>query len=151
MRSQLCQLLIAIAALQAGSAFAALGSGPSDFSKASEGRQPKVLAAVSGQAYHVSESTLASGTVVREYVSAKGVVFAVSWSGPFLPDLQTLLGKHFNTMVAEAGKVPRAGHSQLHIARPEVNIQSTGHMRAFQGKAWVAGDFPAGFSVSDIQ
>jgi hypothetical protein len=38
--------------------------------------------------YAVHEIAAPSGTVVREFVSLAGKVFAVSWSGPTLPDLQ---------------------------------------------------------------
>ena len=42
--------------------------------------------------YSVQEITAAGGTVVREFVSPGGVVFAVSWNGPAMPNLQQTLG-----------------------------------------------------------
>src|ERR1039458_677209 len=42
--------------------------------------------------YVVHELTLASGTVVREFVGPSGVVFGVAWQGPIKPDLNQLLG-----------------------------------------------------------
>lgn len=93
---------------------------------------------------------LSSGTQVREYVSG-GKVFAVSWSGPFLPDLQALLGTYFDAMVAESSKKPRAGRSQLKLNSSDVVIQSGGHMGAFEGRAWLPGKLPAGFQVGDIK
>jgi hypothetical protein len=134
-----------------GSSYAALGAAPSDFKTAHGSRKSQALSAVVSKNFQISETTLPSGTLVREYISAKGVVFAVSWSGPLLPDLQTLLGKHFKTMVDEAGRAPKAGHSQLRVSRPEVSIFSGGHMRAYEGKAWVSSEFPEGFSLQDIQ
>jgi hypothetical protein len=68
-----------------------------------------------------------------------------------LPDLRTLLGPHFSTMVDAGASQSRASHSQLRVDRPEVSIVSTGHMRSFEGRAWVASKFPAGFNVQDIQ
>src|SRR5215475_9542856 len=39
-------------------------------------------------AYDIHEIQTPSGTVIREYVSAQGKVFAVTWRGPGLPDLR---------------------------------------------------------------
>ncbi|MET3132642.1 hypothetical protein AAKU55_002919 [Oxalobacteraceae bacterium GrIS 1.11] len=131
------------------SVYAALGGPPSVFTAANTGVKARILAADTAN-YHLSETTLPNGTVVREYVSRAGIVFAVSWQGPFLPDLRTLLGPHFDTMSGAAAKQTKAGHSQLHIERPEVTIVSGGHMRAYTGRAWVSAEFPPGFSADAI-
>ncbi|WP_394779578.1 DUF2844 domain-containing protein [Undibacterium sp.] len=133
-------------------ASAALGGAPTDFGASDSGRQLRTLSAARSTAnYHVSESTLSSGTVVREYVASSGTVFAVSWSGPFIPDLQTLLGKHAETLNTAAARKPKAGNSQLSVTRPDVVIQSGGHMRAYQGRAWVPAELPGGVTADDIQ
>src|SRR5437764_15361412 len=147
-------LLLPVASL---SCLASLGRAPTVFPSASTNAvRAHVLAASSaaanaGAAYTVNSSVLANGTTVREYVGADGVVFAVSWNGPFLPDLRTLLGDHFATLTSEAARRPKAGHSQLHIERPEVTIESTGHMRAYAGRAWINARLPAGFNTQDIE
>jgi hypothetical protein len=140
--------IIFMLALLAANAQAALSAAPSRF----ENKAPSVqsLSTRAGASYSLHETTLSSGTIIREY-SQKGAVFAVSWEGPFLPDLQTLLGKHFDTMIAESAKRPRAGGGELQIVTPSVIIVSGGHMRAFNGRAWVVSDLPAGFTVTDIQ
>src|SRR5580692_668189 len=46
------------------------------------------------QNYTVHEIQGAAGTVVREYVSSSGKVFAVAWRGPWPPDLHQLLGSY---------------------------------------------------------
>lgn len=137
---------------------ASLGRAPTAFPNASTNavRAHAMAASSTGGSassvnYTVNSSVLANGTTVREYVGADGLVFAVSWNGPFQPDLRTLLGDHFATMTAEAARRPRAGHSQLHIERPEVTIESTGHMRAYEGRAWINARLPAGFSTQDIE
>jgi hypothetical protein len=43
---------------------------------------------------HVHEIATAEGTTVREYVSADGVVFATTWSGPAMPNLNVVLASH---------------------------------------------------------
>lgn len=101
--------------------------------------------------YSVRDTTLPTGTQVREYVSNSGIVFGVTWNGPVLPNLKELLGKHFDTMVAESAKRPKAGRSRLHVDLPGVVIDSGGHMRAFEGSAWVPAQFPPGFSFNEAR
>jgi hypothetical protein len=101
--------------------------------------------------YTVHSMTTAQGVHVREYVSPSGTVFAVCWDGPFLPDLRQLLGVHFVTFKSEVARAPHAGHSQVSIVRPEVVIQSTGHMRSFRGSALIPAAVPAGVTPAEIR
>ena len=96
--------------------------------------------------YTVMRKELDSGTTVQEYVDSAGTVFAVSWSGPFLPDLKEILGAHFDAMTAQAGK-RRDERSRLSVRRSDVVIDSAGRMGAFEGRAWVPAKVPAGFEV----
>ena len=111
-----------------------------------------VVSSVSAQMsnYVTRDTTWATGTRVREYISAGGIVFAVTWEGPFLPDLKALLGKHFDTMVADSARMPRAGRSRIAMSGREAVINSGGHMRAFEGSAWLPAEFPAGFTADDV-
>ncbi|MDB5959828.1 MAG: hypothetical protein JWP59_1122 [Massilia sp.] len=155
--SSIPSLLIAtLACLACCGAHATLGGSPSDFSNAATVRArqlsaPAVAGAGTVTSYNVKETTLDSGTVVREYVGAGGAVFAVSWSGPFLPDLRTLLGAQFATLTAENAARPRGRRGQLRVARADVVIESGGHMRAWSGRAWLTGALPAGFDTAVIE
>lgn len=133
----------------AGVSHAALGGLPEQFN--AEGTA--VVSSVSSAmpTYTLRETTLATGTQVREYISGSGIVFALAWNGPMLPDLKALLGQYFDTMVAESASKPRAGRSHLGVDLPEVVIHSGGHMRAFEGSAWIPAQFPAGFSADDVR
>ena len=147
-------LMLFLSLLQGALAYAALGGSPSNFGDTPVRQAARSLAAASGDSsavYTVSQSTLDSGTVVREYSNTLGIVFAVSWSGPALPDLRTLLGDKFAVMTSSAGKRPKAGHSQLSVNQPDVVIVSSGHMRAYAGHAWIPGALPAGFDTSVIE
>lgn len=145
--------IVLLAAPWAGS-YAALGGAPSTFGTAPSALKARSLAATSTTAattYSVSESTLASGTVIREYTSSSnGAVFAVSWTGKTIPDLQTLLGSHFSTMTDAAAKRPKAGRSQLAVTGSDIVIVSGGHMRAYSGRAWIPSALPAGFTAANI-
>ena len=144
-------LVAALLAISMNSSWAGLGSTPANLG-------PRVLAAQTHRestglaAYTDSEKKLESGTVVHEYSDANGTVFAVSWSGPYLPDLKELLGAHFDTMVEHAKKVPPAARrSRLVLKRSDLVIVSGGHMGAFAGRAWLPAKLPAGFKPGDIK
>jgi hypothetical protein len=147
-------LMLFLSLLQGALAYAALGSAPSNFGDAPVRQGARSLAAATATVapvYTVSQSTLDSGTVVREYSGIDGVVFAVSWNGPALPDLRTLLGDKFASMTSAAAKRSKAGHSQLAVDQPDVVIVSNGHMRSFAGRAWIPSALPAGFDTSTIE
>jgi hypothetical protein len=151
-------VLLAAAGLAAAAAvpcFASLGGAPSTFAGASTAHQARALAAAGASggnaAYSVDTTTLAGGTTVREYVGADGVVFAVTWNGPFLPDLRELLGRHFATLTSESARHPKAGRGQVRVAQPDVTIESGGHMRAYAGRAWINGRLPAGFDTDTLE
>ena len=159
MRHAIAHMLF-ITLLQCALAYAALGGSPSDFggTPATTARRLAATgaAATAGTAattdsiYTVSQSTLDSGTVVREYSDTAGKVFAVSWRGPMLPDLRTLLGEKFAVMTGAAGQRARAGHSQLALDQSDVVLVSNGHMRSFAGHAWIPSALPAGFDTPTI-
>ncbi|MGA2778076.1 MAG: DUF2844 domain-containing protein [Steroidobacteraceae bacterium] len=101
-------------------------------------------------AYEVHELTLPSGTVVREYVSSSGVVFAVAWNGPSLPDLRQMLGPYFADFTSEA-QLRRGGLNHMNLNRSDLSIQSGGHMRAFVGRAVLPQAVPSGVSNSELR
>jgi len=101
-------------------------------------------------AYTVHEITTETNTVVREYVSAVGKVFAVSWRGPTLPDLQQTLGTYYNDYQT-AATTPHVGHRHLSIDRADLVVHSNGRMRAFYGHAYVPALLPPNFTIADIQ
>ncbi|WP_229208058.1 DUF2844 domain-containing protein [Duganella sp. OV510] len=148
--------MLLLSLLQGALAWAALGSSPSDFGGSATQtkmatRSLATTTAATTSVYTVSQSTLDSGTIVREYMDTNNVVFAVSWKGPTLPDLRTLLGDKFAVMTSNAAKRPKAGHSQLAVDQSDVVIVSNGHMRAYAGQAWIPSALPAGFDTSTIE
>ena len=101
--------------------------------------------------YTVHETTLPSGTIVRQYVSNSDVVFAVTWSGPFIPDLKQLFGLHFDTMVAHQAKHTNAGHRFFRHHEADLVIESGGHQRSFAGRAYLKSQIPANLTEQEIQ
>ena len=101
--------------------------------------------------YTVSQITLPSGTVVNEYVSTEGKVFAVTWKGASVPDLSQTLGTYFTEYKAAASVTPHAGHHHLSVQQPDLVVMTGGHMRAWNGKAYVPSLLPPNFSLDDIK
>ena len=117
---------------------------------ADQSRMSASLKVTARAGYEVHEMTLPSGTALREYVTGNGLVFAVTWSGPYLPDLRQTLGKYFADYSAEA-QSKRGGHNHLLLDRSDLVIQSNGHMRSFNGRAYLVASVPAGVSVDELQ
>jgi hypothetical protein len=101
-------------------------------------------------AYRVHESPLPSGTVVREYATPNGGVFAVTWRGPFVPNLKQLLGRYFEEYAAGA-KANHIDHHHLDVHQSDLVVQAGGHMRATAGRAYLPQALPAGVTPGDLQ
>jgi len=95
---------------------------------------------------------LPGGTVVREYVSRGGVVFGVTWTGPFRPDLSQLMGTYFEPFetAARAARSPLTRRGPLDVRMPELVVQMSGHARAFHGRAYVPVLVPGGFPLEEM-
>jgi hypothetical protein len=96
------------------------------------------------------ELQLPSGTVVTEYLGSTGQVYAVTWHGPTLPNLQLVLGNYFGSLKAAAGQ-PAVRRRLVRVNTPDIVIESGGKMRAFAGRAWVPNLLPSGVTPADIQ
>lgn len=107
----------------------------------------------SAASYTVTQTTLSSGTVVREYVSTAGTVFGIAWNGPRMPDLPTLLGTYFAQFDSSraALRASNPGRGPLDLELPGLIVRSGGHMGAFSGQAYLPQSLPAGVSAADIQ
>lgn len=101
--------------------------------------------------YAVHEITTAVGVHVREYLTSDGRVFAVSWEGPFMPDLQQMLGAYYSRFT-EAASAPHVGSRRhFRVAQPGLVVESNGRMRAFYGRAWDPSLLPPNFTPADIR
>jgi hypothetical protein len=108
------------------------------------------LQITSAAKFAVHEIRVPSGIVVKEYVSTAGMVFAVSWQGPSMPDLQQVLGRYFE-QYTDAAKTTVGGRGRRVIQQPGLVVQSGGHMRAFFGRAYAPQMLPGGVVAEDIQ
>lgn len=106
--------------------------------------------ATSQASYTVQRLSLANGTVVDEYLSSAGTVFALSWKGPRQPALSQLLGSYYVEY--------QSAYAQPHVHTNHVRIEATnlrysagGHMRAYWGTAYVPALLPAGLGMGDLK
>ena len=130
-------------------ALAALSDQPAD-ATTSTPVQKTAATTAAGAPYTDISRTLRNKTQVHEFANAAGTVFAVTWSGPFKPDLKNLLGRHFEQFQKGEGK--RTGnrtHERLDTG--DMVVVSTGHMGAFEGRAWLPSQLPAGFDPEEMK
>ena len=100
--------------------------------------------------YDLHEIKAATGTSVREYVSRRGTVFAVTWEGRKTPDLEQLLGSSYSRYLAEA-RTHRNGHHVLSINTPDL-VASVVHLqRSSIGHVHLPALVPAGVAVADLR
>lgn len=103
------------------------------------------------EGYRLHEISDPSGGVVREFVSTAGKVFGISWKGPFVPNMQQLLGTYF-TYLQQYARAQTGRHGgPLIIQKDNFVFTNTGHMRWYHGHAYVPGLLPANLSAEVVQ
>ena len=138
-----------IGALWSAAASATLGEPESSLTTETQLNRASIKQSNYGS-YRVHEMQLPSGTVLREYAGPDGKIFAVSWNGPFIPNLRQTLGSYFAEFAARAG----AGHGNrkhLEVRQPDLVVESGGHMRAHHGFAYLPQAIPSGVAGGDLQ
>jgi len=101
--------------------------------------------------YRIHEMRAASGTLVHEYVTSAGTVFAVTWSGEHLPNLVQMLGSHYAAYMSAARAAPSAATRQhLAVHTDDLVVEMSGHMRAYRGRAYLKSAVPAGVSADAL-
>jgi hypothetical protein len=144
-------VLAAMILLCGGPARAALGGDAASVRSDSDEMHGAVSSTLL-QYYDVHEITTDSGMRVHEFLTRNGTVFAVTWSGPAMPDLQRLLGTNFTAYTKALTELNLSGlHRSLRIASSELVVESGGHLRAYVGRAYLPALIPAGTSVADLR
>jgi hypothetical protein len=118
-----------------------------------QARMKGTLKTTPATAYTVHEIKDSAGTVVKEYVSPDGKVFAITWHGPFIPNMQQFLGTYYEqfAVAAKAQRESGPGHRPVSVRQPGFVFQNGGHMRAYFGKAYVPTMLPQGVTADEIQ
>jgi hypothetical protein len=102
--------------------------------------------------YDVQQIAAAGGQSVREYLTRGGQVFAVTWSGTAPPDLAQLLGPYFPQYAAGLAALDHPGLKRsVRVATPALIVESSGHLRAYSGRAYLPALLPAGVELAAIR
>ena len=141
--------MLAISLATAATAFAALGGDLSSI-QADQARLRASERIIPTQKYTVHEMQTARGTLVRQFVSPEGTVFAVSWQGS-APDLEQLLGSYFNQYVQAAQAQPSRRGRGMHIDTGDFVLESGGHMRFVTGRAFLRSKLPSGVTSDQVR
>jgi hypothetical protein len=118
----------------------------------SSGNSDAIINQTQGSKLGYRETTDTNGIVVHQYVDSGGTVYAVTWRGPAMPDVQSLLGTYFQRF--KDGASASAGTAGLHASRVadgDLVVESQMRLREFSGRAWLVSALPAGVSTADIQ
>jgi hypothetical protein len=90
--------------------------------------------------------------VVREFVNRSGIVFALAWSGPAMPNLRQLLGVHYEAYAQALARLSRPGlHRSVRVETPHLVVESAGHLRAYAGSGLLTDLLPAGVSPTEVR
>jgi hypothetical protein len=115
--------------------------------------QGALMRIVRNDSYALHEIRSAAGTMIREYVSPSGTVFAVVWQGPWIPDLRQVLGAHFDQYqtAMRGARRERKARGLVAIDGPDLVVQMSGHPRSFFGRVYVPALLPQGVQVDAIK
>jgi len=101
--------------------------------------------------FRVHQITAANGITVREYVSPKGLVFGVAWSGHFAPNMQQLLGSYFPDLEQAERTATKQRGAPFIVRTDRLVFVSAGHMRSFHGHAYVPSLVPSNLSPEVVR
>ena len=110
-------------------------------------RGQHVMVAKTG--YNLHQITMKDGSVVNEFVSPAGIVFGISWQSHFMPNLQQLLGSHMIDL--QQGPRQTVRRRLLIVRTDKFVFVSSGHMRVFQGHAYVPSLIPSNLGPEVVQ
>jgi hypothetical protein len=132
-------------------AWAALG-GPVESVVADQVKFQAIRKTTEMPEYTVHEISRADGGLIREYVSRAGQVFGVSWSGSTIPDLSQILGSYGAEFRDTLRGQPKSlGRRPAAVHNADLVVETGGHMRAFQGRAYVNSMLPSGVSPGAVK
>ena len=141
--------LLVILMMGSTRAWAALGNNVASVDADAQAfRGEHVVVAKAG--YNLHQITFSDGSVVKEFVSPAGTVFAVAWQGHFIPNLQQLLGAYVTNLQQDQRTrvIPRRG---VTIQGSDFVFTSFGLNRSFRGRAYVPSLVPANLTMEVVQ
>ncbi len=143
--------VLALLAAPAGVAWAGLGEGQASIETARV-RMSARHSVARAQQYTVHELKSANGSLVQQFVTGNGQVFAVRWNTLYKPDLSSLMGTSFGDYKAVASQAAQRGgiQRQFHHEGSDLVVQSSGHLQVFSGYAYKRSLLPQGLNPKSI-
>ena len=142
--------LLSLAAFFAAPAYASLGADPASV-RADQAELQGTLTLAHFPRFDLQTIVADNGIVVREFLGASGTVFAISWHGPVMPDMQRLLAARYEAYSVALAALDRPGLKRsLRIETPALVLENAGHLRAFSGYAYDPGLVPQGVIPRDL-
>ncbi len=104
-------------------------------------------------AYSIHEILSPTGTTIREYSGADGIVFGVAWDGEWTPDLRQLFGAYFDRyqQAVQAARRLHTTRSRVAIDDHGLVVHAFGHARSTSGAAYVPALMPAGVTPEVVR
>ena len=143
-------LALVIAAVPA---WAVLGGGMADVQTDQARMHATRASASAAPGVSVHDLRLPDGSSIRQFVNARGVVFAVAWSTRMKPDFAQLLGRYAADFDAGAEPALRQPGLKRSVAvdHGDLVLHSGGRPGAFVGKAWLKSQRPTDVSADAIR
>jgi Protein of unknown function (DUF2844) len=105
----------------------------------------------SSSLFDIYEISADSGLRVREFVNRDGIVVAVTWQGPVQPDLQRMLQASFAQYNQARATLTQPGlRRSLRMTSQDLVVETSGHLRAYSGRAYLLKLMPAGATAADL-
>jgi len=110
-------------------------------------------AALPARDVQAQERVMDDGSRITEYAGADGIVFAVSWSTRFKPNLELLLGRHATTFAVAARDAMKTPGLRRHVVlqRDDLVVRSAGHLNTYTGRAYLRSRVPPDVDVDAIR
>jgi hypothetical protein len=129
-----------------GAAWAVLGEGLAGI-EADTARVAGQRRRAAGAGFEMHMITGPDGSTIRQYVGADGRVFAVAWNTRYKPRLDLLLGLNFSAYAKAGRRAMRLRPGVIHnavVQEGDLVVESTAHLQAFVGRAYLRSLLPAG-------
>jgi Protein of unknown function (DUF2844) len=104
------------------------------------------------QQFEIQEIVTDNGIRIREFLNRDGIVFAVTWAAPVMPDLQRLLGAQFPVYAAALAARDHLGLKRsVRVATADLVVESEGHLRAYVGRAYLPAMIPVDITAAELR
>ncbi len=128
------------------SAFASLGGTVSSVEADRVHMKAALVGVTRSGAYTVHTILSPTGTTIREYYGADGVIFGVGWDGEWPPDLRQLFGTYYDQyqQASKAARKARKARGRVAVSNGTIVVEMSGHPHSVMGFAYVTQLLPAG-------